>query len=556
MVNWVTLAMIVQAIVAVVWFGRNFPIADEWEFVPVYVGAESFWSWLWMQHNEHRLPLPRMIVWLAYQITHDYRSGSIIQIVLLGWCSLRMTQLIRERRGYARWVDVAVPVSLLHWGQAENLMMGYQVCFALTLALSISCLGLALQAPRLSPAQLRNRILLRMILLLLSGAFGILIAMGLSLWLMILTVKQPIWRERIRLLAVAALPLLYLSVYLIDYHKPGHHPPSAGILPSLAIAGQMQSMAFGISARFLHPVGMLLLGAMIGFAAVLAIRQRVWGWLGILAGGTLLAGAIGWGRSGFGDEMGYWARYGWLAWPTLGVFLLATIPYRWFANGVALLALGLFPFNTGSGYLWGTVVSEGVDAVRLAIDDGQSASEIAWTLMADSGQAERVERGLPLLLAAEQSRSIRVPIRWALLALAGVVGLWGIGLLHQIQCERAEEMFRLQRTRLSEQFRLAANANGIPRGLFWKRCEFVGDCQVFSESGNRSLIGLIEVIVEFEAIPDGGMEDVEAVPLPRQATACFVFVAGHWETTGQAWFNQTPSELIARWEGAEQIRSR
>ena len=54
--------------------------------------------------------------------------------------------------------------------------------------------------------------------------------------------------------------------------------------------------------------------------------------------------------------------------------------------------------------------------------------------------------------------------------------------------------------------------------------------------------------ISFEAIPGGGMEDVEAVGNLRYATAFFVHRNNAWTTDGRAAFNLEPPEALKHYE--------
>jgi hypothetical protein len=66
----------------------------------------------------------------------------------------------------------------------------------------------------------------------------------------------------------------------------------------------------------------------------------------------------------------------------------------------------------------------------------------------------------------------------------------------------------------------------------------------------RQLFALVGVIISFEAIEGGGMEDVEAVGNLRSATAVFVYRDGAWGTDGRAIFNLDPAESLERFGAA------
>src|SRR5438067_12856491 len=118
-------ALTAAALGFVLTFGTNTPYADEWEFVPALTGHERVLPWLWAQHNEHRLPLPRLIYYMLFQIAHDFRAGALLQIALLSGTSLVLMSLAARLRGRPYWTDVFFPVSLVHVGHWENLLIGY-----------------------------------------------------------------------------------------------------------------------------------------------------------------------------------------------------------------------------------------------------------------------------------------------------------------------------------------------------------------------------------------------------------------------------------------------
>lgn len=112
--------------------------------------------------------------------------------------------------------------------------------------------------------------------------------------------------------------------------------------------------------------------------------------------------------------------------------------------------------------------------------------------------------------------------------------------------ETAMESFGAQRHDLGREFLQAAGATGKPRGLRWVGCELSGPPLFATEEPSGRLAALVGVTVSFEAIPGGGMEDVEAVGNLRSATAVFFFRDGAWTTDGRVIFNLEPGEALAR----------
>src|SRR5438067_13717672 len=79
-------AMSAAAVGFVLAFGVNFPFMDEWATVPALAVPWPDPAWLWEQHNEHLLPLPRLVYWAAFRLTGDLRAGMLVSA--LAWSAL------------------------------------------------------------------------------------------------------------------------------------------------------------------------------------------------------------------------------------------------------------------------------------------------------------------------------------------------------------------------------------------------------------------------------------------------------------------------------------
>lgn len=135
-----------------------------------------------------------------------------------------------------------------------------------------------------------------------------------------------------------------------------------------------------------------------------------------------------------------------------------------------------------------------------------------------------------------------------LLPIAGLTlsfGTWWLFRLgREVQTARARESFRLQAERLEGVVLKAAAATGKPRGLRWISCRFTDDYTLVREKATRRLAALIPVTVQFDPVPGGDMEGVEAATEPRQATAVMHFRRGAWVSDGRTLFNMTPADAL------------
>jgi hypothetical protein len=118
-------------------------------------------------------------------------------------------------------------------------------------------------------------------------------------------------------------------------------------------------------------------------------------------------------------------------------------------------------------------------------------------------------------------------------------------LFHEMQAERARELFALQRERLEAKFLEAAAASGKPRGLRWRDCEWESEVQFAKDRASHEINALVGVTISFEPIEGSEIEEWPAVRDLRQATGVFFFHKGHWHTHGRAIFNMDPRQALA-----------
>ncbi|QGJ69491.1 Hypothetical protein PBC10988_11730 [Planctomycetales bacterium 10988] len=106
--------------------------------------------------------------------------------------------------------------------------------------------------------------------------------------------------------------------------------------------------------------------------------------------------------------------------------------------------------------------------------------------------------------------------------------------------------FERDRKEREAEFLAAANASGRPRGLRWVECDWAEEVIYALDRRGRNPVALVQITVRFEAIPGGGMEEVEAVSRLRAATALFNYLDSTWQASGRAIFNFNPEEILER----------
>jgi hypothetical protein len=370
------------ALYQIVHYSGNMPYWDEFSLVP-YVTHEKpiTVQWLWDQHNEHRIPLPKLIqIGLAEITRTDFRAGMYFNVLAMSVLAAILLRAIVNIRGCHSYTDAFVPIALLHTGHNENFLWSFQVAFASsTFLIGILLVQLiGVHRPGLPPKcvpSTRQLMLAGFCLLLLPffGAQGVLIAAPVSIWMGVvgwrLRVNHPRrgW-EGIAAMFAAILTVAFAICYLIGYSSPAHHhsPPSLGAW--LKTAMQFLSVGFGPGVRSYCTYTTCSITAVLIVTTVVlrsawisspVERQNILGLSLLIAGMLLLALAIGKGRSFLsspGCEPGVSSRYALLSVPLLIVcYLVASkwakpLPQRFIHNGLLLLSLLVLPRNFKDGH--------------------------------------------------------------------------------------------------------------------------------------------------------------------------------------------------------------
>ena len=406
-------ALTASLFVYILGFGHNQPWADELEFVPALTGNEPVGPFFLQPHNEHRLPLPRVIYIALWELTHDFRAGMVLQILMLSGMAYRGMRLAAILRGSPHWANAFFPLSLLHVGHCENLLMGYQLCFILAAALVWGVLELALRSTPENAGRTALLAALAALALSLTGGFGIVLAAPVVLWvgLLMASALRP-WK----LVATGLLliTIAYCGFYFSTYERPPAHPPFElkNWAASLQASGQFLAISSGIGVGPGWFLALPLLIAALGWAALSRIhttgdRLRSLGLAAVALGVILLSLAIGAGRGGFGrDDMGLWPRYSALAWPLLAAVYFAALlgagPIRrWLPRAVCAASVLAFVPNTIHGLNYGLGHDAWLKGIARQLREDVAVEAIVESSLQGTGQEARALRGIPMLRAAK-----------------------------------------------------------------------------------------------------------------------------------------------------------
>lgn len=306
-------------------YGSNVPFQDEYDaVVPVLTGNQPFTlQYLWAQHNEHRIPAGRLLIWLLYQASGDLRATMYFNVLALSAAAAFLVRAARSLRGRLSYLDAFFPVVLLHWGHFANLLWAFQVSFILEAL--FACLALGIVAASRERLELRGAAALAGCLcgLTLCGASGVALVPALAAWLGYAAIqagrsgdRQARWNA-VRIGLLALVPCALVGGYFYHYHRAAVTPRTPGIGAMLLTGCQFVVMGLG---RAVVPLWPYALGALLAGAAVVVgcLLRACWrgegrcgalGFLAFLAGMAILVAGFGWGRAGFGPEQGFEWRY-------------------------------------------------------------------------------------------------------------------------------------------------------------------------------------------------------------------------------------------------------
>ena len=264
----------------------NMPYYDEWELVPALTGTQPITlEWLWSQHNEHRIFLPRLIYVVLAKFTGcDVRAGMYFNAVVLLACSAALIALVQRRRGNAEATDVVFALLFLNLGQAQTLTNSFQIAFSVIPAVAVPILLLYWQPGRATFRATLTAACCTLLLPLIGGTGIALVpalvaATLLGCWQLFRDGKA--WFQVVAPSLIAILATLLTLFYFSNYSRPAKHPASPSIGATLDGTAQFLSVGFGGAAQSLWPAskwGVLVICltslAVVGYLVVKRPEQR------------------------------------------------------------------------------------------------------------------------------------------------------------------------------------------------------------------------------------------------------------------------------------------
>jgi hypothetical protein len=309
-------ALFAAALVYVAHYGSNVPSWDDCDMIPTMTGAQPITAaWLWSQHSEHRIPVPRLIMLALFHLGgHDFRAGMVFNVAVTAALALAMLGGSWRLRGRPSLSDAFFPLLLLNWGQGVNFIWSWQVEFFVSTVLAGAVLLIiVLGGGRLGIGAAAATAVCAA-LLVGSGAHGVALVPGLASWLGFVAVVRfrsggPHWRrDGTILLGLAVVLFLLVGLYFAGFESVSYHASRREYWQAVRTSLQFLTMGFGPAVQSAWPysgwavTGLLLFSAAVLVAAAWsrpAERDRAAGLFCFLGAMGSLALAIGVGRGGF-----------------------------------------------------------------------------------------------------------------------------------------------------------------------------------------------------------------------------------------------------------------
>lgn len=276
--------MTLVGVVFILRFASPIPFVDDWAVViRLAGGASPSFDWLWSQHNEHRYPFSRLLMWATWRLTGgDLRAAMLGSFLPVSVAALALTVAVRRARGWMEYTDAFFPLVLLHLGNAVNFLWFIQSFFIWP-----ACLYGLILCVLLNPRWLRNNWTIAgmgicLLCLPLHGAIGVAYIPALVAAFAAAAVMR--WRDRqtpggrhaLLLLAFAASAVLLAAAYFWDFHRVAHHAlPDRSPRRILVSAAQFLGMGVGPLAGRLGLSLALFVGTMLAAALVLLASAYV-----------------------------------------------------------------------------------------------------------------------------------------------------------------------------------------------------------------------------------------------------------------------------------------
>ncbi len=214
------------------------PLWDEWALFDHLATHPGWsWTWLWAQHNEHRILVPKLFFLADVHLfggTQVFLLASIFatQLLQVALLSFSVWKLGGMRGSAWRAATGLIAYCILCPTQQENLTSGFQLQFVLPAAMATLAMLSFLFVAR-EPQQ-RARLLLLWLAIAAATVATWSLANGMLLWPLLLLAALLLASTRSTWLLLWLFSAANIGLYLYHYRRPS---PTSGVLPSVHALG-------------------------------------------------------------------------------------------------------------------------------------------------------------------------------------------------------------------------------------------------------------------------------------------------------------------------------
>ncbi len=250
------------------------PHWDEWALFDHLATGPVSLAWLWAQHNEHRILVPKLFFLIDAYLFHGTQaflltSVFLVQLLQTALLSFSLWRLGGMRGSAWRAGTGLIAYCILCPTQQENLIWGFQLQFVIPAAMAtLASLTLLLYYRKPHPSLLALSILAATI-----ATWSL--ANGMLLWPILLLAALLLGMRRSILLVITLFAAANIALYLYHYNRPGPPAEFPGVV--LAADRTLHYVAVYFGSTFIrHSSGWIALFiGTIGVCAALAVIIRI-----------------------------------------------------------------------------------------------------------------------------------------------------------------------------------------------------------------------------------------------------------------------------------------
>ncbi len=283
---WATWALLTALTLAfVARFGPDLPRWDDFDVVDVVAGEHrATVEWLWSLHNEHRVPLPRLVLLGLYRLSgNDFRAGMFFNVAALAALAAGSVAVAARLRGGSRTHDAVFPLVMLGAAHHVNLLWSWQVQFVLSTVAAGAIILLIVSHEGWPSPRGAAMAGLGLAALPLCGANGLALVPALACWLLVAAVARgssgtPRGRRDSLVALISVAPALFLvGLYLLGLRRDARLPGAVGIGAAMRTSLQFLALMFGPAARDVWPASGVVAMGLVALSAAVVARAA---WLG------------------------------------------------------------------------------------------------------------------------------------------------------------------------------------------------------------------------------------------------------------------------------------